>query len=129
VVPPRLGSLILNKKPAGVATGIKEASLTRFEDDNLKTSNEIAYPRCPDNGGSSGTGYLYILLYFRPATLRSIQRCRTHGTLTYTRSLGRRFSVYSSSSLFLVYLVGAIISNNFVLSRVMIKYYCRNDNL
>jgi hypothetical protein len=35
---------------------------------------------------------------FRLATLRSIQRWRTGGTLTYTRSLFRRFGAYCSSS-------------------------------
>lgn len=81
-----------NQKSRRCCDGEKKASLTFVQ----STTGKPAYTPRHDNGGGSGTGYLENSVCL--ATPRSILRCRTGGDLTIPRSLGRRFSGYSSSS-------------------------------
>ena len=88
--PIKLAKALDKKIPADDATG------TQSQPHSLRYGPHGADDIfCPDNGGSSGTGYSD---HFRPATQRTIRRRHTGKALSNPCSLYRWYSAYSSSS-------------------------------
>ena len=83
-VPPLLSWLEINLKPRRCCDGGEYASLTQTGYDQVEV-----YTLCPDNGGSSGSGYFPLTKSgFRLAARRSIQLWRTYRDCTIPRLSG-----------------------------------------